>query len=160
MKTLLTLIALTFTMMAAFAEEVDGIPRWLLLGDDDDLKQAFTESEQVVLVCLYATTLEEVRPPFAMVVHHATVVKSLKGDLEIGEKIEIAFHTDSLPESAEEREPFIRREEERDKGDLTFIFLFGGKRPRFDADFTGVPDYSKEMADFLDALVAEPAKAE
>lgn len=160
MKTLLALIAFTCSTMAAFAEEGDGAPRWFLLGDDNRLKQTFSEAKQVALVCIYSTTLEDVRPPFALVVHHATVVRSLKGGLKIGEKIEIVFATDSLPKSDEERETFVRQAHDAAEGDLRFAFLSGGTKPRFETEFLYVPDYSEDMANFLDALVAEPAKDE
>ena len=51
-------------------------PRWGFLGDDGALEAAFDEAKGVVFVCVFETELRDVRPPFAEVVYHATVIES------------------------------------------------------------------------------------
>ncbi|WP_411825562.1 hypothetical protein [Luteolibacter sp. AS25] len=155
------LIAVIFTCISAvcLANEDGEEPKWSFLGDDDGLRYYFGEAQQVILLCIVATDLEDIRPPFATVVHRATVVRSLKGDLKIGDKIEVTFATDSLPTNKEDREKFIMRAHESAQGDLRFAFLSEGEKPRFSTEFLFVPKYTSEMAVFLDSI-KEPQKRE
>ncbi len=136
----------------------DQAPRWLHLGDDADLKKTFQEAEQVVVICIFKTVLEEVDPPFATVVHNATVVRSLKGNLKVGDKIEVAFRTDSLPGDEAERAKFVAKADESAAGDLRFGFIFGHKGKRHEVEWLDLPDYSKAMDDFLTPMAAGSGK--
>ncbi len=128
-------------------------PRWLFLGDDDGLIATYNDAAAVVSVCIYATDLEDVEPPFATVVHNVTVVRCLKGGISIGSKIEIVYKTDSLPASDFDRRNFIEEANLSAEGDLRFAFLREAKGKRFFIEFLDLPDYSDEMSFFLEALI-------
>ena len=105
-------------------------PRWGFLGGDDALEMTFDEGVGVVFVCVFKTELRDVRPPFALVVYHATVIESYKGDFKVGEKIEIRFGTDSLPLDEDERREFVKKSNQRNQGALKFAFLHGGNEDK------------------------------
>ena len=134
-------------------------PRWGFLGDDGALEAAFDEAKGVVFVCVFETELRDVRPPFAEVVYHAAVIESHKGKLKVGEKIEISFRTDSLPQAEGERRKFVEKADKRSKGSLKFAFLHGGEKGAYFCEFMDVPTYSKEMQDFLRKLQSRPLKS-
>lgn len=148
------LIHITLTLTSS-GDEDSKPPRWLLLGDDAALKQTYAESADIFLACIYETTLEEIRVPFATVVHKATVVRVLKGDTKIGDKVELAFATDSLPYNAKEREQYIEKANTRARGSLRFVFPYGRKKMRFLAEFLDIPEYSEELSDFLNSLASK-----
>ncbi len=124
-------------------------PRWGFLGDDDSLASTFNDAKNVVLVCVYETELRDVKPPFAEVVHFATVIESQKGELKMGEKIQIGFKTDSLPVDEEEQQDFVQKANTSSKGSLKFAFLHGEEAGVHFCDFLDVPNYTKEMHEFL-----------
>lgn len=142
----------------------DVAPRWFFLGEDDALRGTYHEAKQVVMICIFETTLENIRPPFAKVIHHATVTRSLKGDLRIGDKIEIEFSTDSLPRDDVERAKFTEKVNKKSKGSLRFAFLFdevkGGEPKRFWTEFLYLPKYNQEMSEFLGGIAPEIPKGE
>ena len=133
-------------------------PRWGFLGDDEALETTFDDAQSVVFVCIFKTELRDVRPPFAEVVYHATVVESHKGKLKIGEKIQINFRTDSLPSDQDERRKFVAKADKSSKGALKFAFLHGGADGAYSCEFMDVPRYSEEMQNFLRKLQSRPQK--
>ena len=173
MKTILVaLVATTLSLWSGVAGEDittlptgDKAPRWFFLGEDDDLKRTYRQAKRVAMICIFETALEDVRPPFAKVVHRATVVETLKGGLKIGEKIEIALSTDSLPMDEIERAKFIAKADQAAKGSLRYAFLQGdkleGKRnKRFGTEFLYLPKYTEEMSDFLGQISVENGSAQ
>ena len=102
-------------------------PRWGFLGDDEGLKATYNDAKRVVFVCIFETELRDVRPPFADVVYHATVIETYKGELKVGDRIQISFRTDSLPADEDERRKFVEKADKNNKGSLKFAFLHGGK---------------------------------
>ncbi len=127
-------------------------PRWGFLGEDEGLEQTYRDAMSVVFVCVFATELRDVRPPFAKVVYHATVIESYKGELQIGEKIQICFYTDSLPLDEAKRQEFVENANKKNKGSLKFAFLHGGKEGSYSCEFMDVPKYTVEMREFLEQL--------
>jgi hypothetical protein len=114
-------------------------------------------------MCVYDIQLEDVNPPFATIVHYATVTKSLKGDLRIGEKIEVGFPADNLPRDKNMRTEFVANANKQLKGSLRFGFLSDAGqdldgRKRFSAWFVDVPEYDPDMEKFLQSVA--PGKGE
>ena len=136
----------------------DVAPRWGFLGDDKGLTSTFNDAHSVVLVCVFDTELRNVKPPFADVVFHATVVGLHKGDLKIGDKIKINFSTDSLEGDAEARRKFVEAANNKNKGALKFAFLHGGKDGAYSCDWVDLPDYQIEMQKFLKTLERKSEK--
>ncbi len=122
--------------------------RWGFLGDDESLKETIDECGQVLLVCVYETSLEAVKPPFAEVVLRATVVQAVKGSHEIGDRIAIRFKTDSLPPDDAERAKFIDAAAIQNLGALKMAFLAGTRAPEYDCDWLDVPAFKPEMLEF------------
>lgn len=150
---------MVFQLLAgAILPAMDAAPRWGCLGDDKSLTATFDAAQNVVLVCIFDTELRDVRPPFAEVVYHATVIESHKGALKIGEKIRISFPTDSLPAGEDERRKFVENANSRNKGALRFAFLHEGADGNYSCEWCDVPLYQKEMRDFLRQLQGAPAK--
>ena len=172
MQLILTLILIVSSVSLAFAKDDIQAPKWLLLGDDKDLKQTFEEAKQVAVIVITSTALEDIRPPLVKVVHHATVISSHKGNLWMGEKIEIAFMSDSLPMDAEKRKAFIKQANDSMNGELRTVFLYQdkasqvrlahhrkNKTPRFNAEFLDLPVYSDNMHKFLCKITEEQKRA-
>ncbi|MCW1923068.1 hypothetical protein OKA05_10930 [Luteolibacter arcticus] len=134
--------------------------RWGFLGSDESLVATFDDAKHVGFVCVTEVELRDVKPPFAKVVYHATVIECHKGKLEVGAKIQISFSTDSLPIDDGERLKFVEEANKKNKGELKFAFLRGGEEGAYGCDFTEVPTYSKEMQDFLRKLQIRPVKRE
>lgn len=124
-------------------------PRWGFLGDNEGLEATYNDAERVVLVCVYETELRDVRPPFAEVVYHTTVIETYKGELKVGGRIQISFRTDSLPAGDDERRKFVKKANKNNKGSLKFAFLHGRNDGAFSCELMDVPRYSKEMQEFL-----------
>ncbi len=147
-----------FVAAASEVEEAESPPKWGFLGDDESLRETFHDTDEVLLVCIYGTELKEVRPPFARVVHFATVIKSLKGVSELGDKIEIQFMTDSLPLEEEERTEFVETANRSVEGDLRFVFGEISGEGRITTEFLFVPKFSSDLDGFLNRLAAKPAE--
>ena len=129
-------------------EESDGAPRWKFLGDDDSLTETIKESDHVLLICIFQTSLERINPPFAEVVFRATVVQAVKGTHKLGDKISISFHTDSLPVDEAERNKFIEGEAAKYLGALRMAFLNGDKPNEYVCEWLDVPAFDPEMLAF------------
>ena len=129
-------------------QKLDGAPRWTFLGDDDALRHTIKEVEQVVLVCVYQTSLNQVNPPFAEVVLRTTVVQTIKGGHAIGDKVAIRFMTDSLPSDAKERHKFIQDIANKNLGSLKIAFLMGDKMDDYLTEWLYVPDFDPDMLAF------------
>jgi hypothetical protein len=128
--------------------ESDGAPRWKFLGDDASLRETIKESAHVLLICVYQTSLERVKPPFAEVVLRATVVQVVKGAHKLGDRISISFHTDSLPEDEGERTTFIDGAAIKNLGALKMAFLDGDKANEYGCEWLDVPAFDPEMLAF------------
>lgn len=96
--TLHVILRVSFVTLAALGALTSaGPPQWGWLGGEDDVAELCSESTNVVLVCIVDTELvyevgaRKLKPPFAKVLHHATVVQSHKGALKIGDRIEIGY---------------------------------------------------------------------
>lgn len=133
-------------------------PRWGFLGDDESLKETIDECGQVVLVCVYQTSLEDVRPPFADVVLRATVIQTVKGTHQIGDRIAIRFGTDSLPKDDAERAKFIEEAAIENLGALKMAFLPGAKSDQYDCDWLDTPKFKPEMLEFTTQHLTAPKK--
>jgi hypothetical protein len=133
------------------AEETpaDAAPRWLFLGDDADLKRTIAESDHVLLVCVYQTALENVKPPFAEVVLSGTAVESLKGTHATGDKITLRFPSDSLPAKEDKRAQFIDAAAKKNLGSLKLAFLRGEKSAAHSCEWLDLAPYSPELIDFV-----------
>jgi hypothetical protein len=123
-------------------------PRWGFLGDDSSLRETIKESGQVILVCVYQTSLNDVRPPFAEVVFEATVVQVIKGKHKMGDRISIRFRTDSLPHDEAERAKFIEGAAAKNIGSLRIAFLPGALTKDYDCEWLEVPAFDHEMLAF------------
>ena len=136
--------------LQALADKVgaleDGPPRWRFLGDDEALTSTFDDAENVVLLCQIDTELERVKPPFAEVIYHGTVVETLKGDLQVGQKIKVGFATDGLPVDPLEREKFVESRNRSSKGALRFVFLDPPKDGVYGCDWTQGPLVRRGLA--------------
>jgi hypothetical protein len=89
-----------------------------------------------------------VKPPFAEIVLRATVVQAVKGAHQLGDRISIRFHTDSLPEDEAERAKFIDAAEARNLGSLKMAFLAGDKANDYGCEWLDVPAFDPEMLAF------------
>lgn len=142
-----------------------GDPKWGWIGGDEDVAATFVRSKKVALVCIVDTEVlpevdgRKLRPPFAMIVHHATVVSSLRGDLRIGDKIKVGYVTDSLPVDDAKRVLFIRKANEKHKGVLKYVFLGDDAvgDAKYGIEWIEFPDYSPELGQFLSKLASADA---
>ena len=130
-------------------QQQDAAPRWLLLGEDADLRRTIAESDHVLLVCVYQTALENVKPPFAEVVLSATTVESFKGAHATGEKITLRIHSDSLPSQEDKRAQFIEAAAKKNLGSLKLAFLRGEKSAAHSCEWLDLAPYSPELIDFV-----------
>jgi hypothetical protein len=126
----------------------DAAPRWSFLGDDDALLETIEDSGQILLACVFQTSLHDVKPPFAKVALRATVVQVVKGDHKQGEKITISFVTDSLPLDEPARAKFIEEAAAGNPGSLKLAFLPGAKSARYEVEWLDVPDFEPDMLEF------------
>ena len=129
-------------------EASDGAPRWGFLGDDDGLRKTISEAGQVLLVCVYQISLDQVKPPFAQVVFRATVVQTVKGTHRMGDRISIRFMTDSLPGDETERAKFNEDATARNLGSLKMAFLQGAKADEYGCEWLDVPSFDPDMLNF------------
>jgi hypothetical protein len=129
-------------------EKPDAAPRWTFLGDDDALRHTIKEAGQVVLICVYQTSLGQVNPPFAEVVLRATVVQTIKGAHAVGDKIAIRFKTDSLPADEKKRDKFIDDVANKNLGSLKMAFLTGDKMDDYTTEWLYVPNFDPDMLAF------------
>jgi hypothetical protein len=127
----------------------DAAPRWLFLGEDADLQRTIAECDHVLLVCVYQTALENVKPPFAEVVLSATTVESLKGTHATGDKISLRFYSDSLPSEEDKRAQFIEAAAKKNLGSLKLAFLRGEKSATHSCEWLDLAPYSPELIDFV-----------
>lgn len=130
------------------SKKLDAAPRWTFLGDDDTLRHTIKEVQQVVLVCVYQTSLNQVNPPFAEVVLRTTVVQTIKGGHAIGDKIAIRFMTDSLPADEKKRDKFIDDVAKKNLGSLKMAFLTGDKTDDYTTEWLYVPNFDPDMLAF------------
>ena len=142
----------------AAAPDPEAPLRWGFLGDDEGLTKTINESGQVLLVCVYQTSLEDVNPPFAEVVLRATVVRTVKGSHQISDRIVIRFRTDSLPQDDAERSRFTEEAAFKNLGTLNMAFLPGAKSEEYDCDWLDVPAFKPEMLDFTTKHLAAAKK--
>jgi len=150
--------------LIVFSEEVappdsESPPRWGFLGDDESLKEIIDECGQVLLVCVYQTSLEDVKPPFADVVLRATVIQAVKVTHQIGDRIAIRLGTDSLPKDDTERAKFIEEAAAQNLGALKMAFLPGAKSDKYDCDWLDTPKFNPEMLGFATKHLAAAKKA-
>ncbi len=146
-------VAAAFHPLAALSEEpaapdAESPQRWGILGDDESLKETIDDCGQVLLVCVYQTSLKDVNPPFADVVLRATVVQAVKGTHQIGDRIAIRFKTDSLPLDDAARAKFIEAAAVKNLGSLKMAFLPGARTDDYDCDWLNVPAFKPEMLAF------------
>lgn len=127
---------------------------WGFLGDDENLGKIIEGCGQVLLICVYQTSLEDVSPPFATVVLRATVVQAVKGTHRIGDRIVIRFGTDSLPQDNTERARFIEAAAVRNLGALKMAFLPRALANEYECDWLDVPAFKPEMLEFTTKLRA------
>ena len=149
----IVLLCLLFCILALEAEE--SAPRWGLLGDDEGLKYKFDSCESVFLVCVTSVQLEDIKPPFAMVVQNCTVIKACKGQAEVGGRIQIRFPTDSLPIDSKKRDEFVEKASKKNEGELKFAFLYGqdeGEGGRYFTEWCNFGKYSEELDGAVDTL--------
>jgi hypothetical protein len=145
--------AATFRPLAVRSDEAAALdpeapPRWGFLGDDEGLTRTIDACGQVLLICVYETTLEDVKPPFAGVVLRATVVQAVKGTHKTGDRIVIRFHTDSLPLDDAARAKFIEAAAVKNLGSLKMAFLPGARADEYECDWLDIPSFKPEMLDF------------
>jgi len=126
----------------------DAAPRWMFLGDDDSLRYTIREAGQVLLVCVFQTSLDHVNPPFAEVVLSATVVQAVKGTHKIGDRITIRFKTDSLPADEDARAKFIENAAANNLGSLKMAFLQGARSDDYVSEWLYVPAFDPAMLAF------------
>lgn len=129
-------------------EKPETAPRWGLLGDDSALRETIREAGQVLFICVYETTLDNVKPPFAEVILRATVVGSVKGTHTLGDKITLRFHTDSLPLDEAGRNKFIETAAAKNLGSLKMAFLRGAKADDYQCEWLDLPAFDPEMLAF------------
>ncbi len=146
--------------LEALAEKVGRVrmaaPRWVFAGDDESLMDSFDDAKGVVMVCVTDTELQDVKPPFATVIYHGTVVEALKGSLKTGQGIKFSIHTDSLPKDEAKRKAFVAERRETARGSLRFAFLFEERDGIYRSDWTLVPRYEQQMHRFLKRLAERP----
>ncbi|MDB6134834.1 MAG: hypothetical protein JWM59_3077 [Verrucomicrobiales bacterium] len=130
------------------AAATDASPRWKFLGDDDRFRETIREAAQVLLICIYQTSLDLVKPPFAEVVLRATVVQCVKGNHSLGDRITIRFYTDSLPVDEDKRIKFTEDAATRNLGSLKIAFLQGDKVNDYSCEWVDVPAFDAEMLAF------------
>jgi len=129
-------------------EPSDAAPRWGFLGDDAALRGTIKEAGQVLLVCVFQTSLDRVDPPFAGVVLRATVVQVVKGNHTLGDKITISFATDSLPLDEPARAKFIEAAAAKNLGSLKLAFLPGKRSDDYEIEWLDVPAFEPDMLEF------------
>jgi len=129
-------------------ESSDAAPRWKFLGDDDALRETIKEAGQVLLVCVFQTSLDRVKPPFSDVVLRATVVQTVKGTHTLGDRITIRFNTDSLPIDEAARAKFIEDVAAKNLGSLKLAFLRGARSDDYGSEWLYVPAYDPDMPAF------------
>jgi hypothetical protein len=138
--------------LAAYSKDAepdkDSAPRWGFLGDDDSLRATIKECSQVLLLCIYQTTLEEVKPPFATVVLKGTVIQAVKGTYKLGDKITLRFNTDSLPKEEADRAKFVEAAAAKNLGALKIAFLTGQQGVDYSCEWLDVPAYDADMLAF------------
>lgn len=130
-------------------DAADGAPRWKFLGDDDALRKTISEAGQIVLVCVFGTSLDHIKPPFAEVALRSTVVQVVKGTHSIGDKIVIRFPTDSLPAEDAARKKFIEDADARNLGSLKLAFLQGNQSGDYPCEWLDVAAFDPDMLAFV-----------
>lgn len=126
----------------------DAAPRWKFLGDDGALRHTIKEVQQVVLVCVYQTLVNQASRSVSEVVLRATVVQTIKGAHAVGDKITIRFMTDSLPADEKERDKFIDDVANKNMGSLKMAFLMGDKTDDYTTEWLYVPNFDPDMLAF------------
>lgn len=129
-------------------KKLDAAPRWKFLGDDGALRHTIREVQQVVLVCVYQTSLNQVSRSVSEVVLRATVAQTIKGTHAVGDKITIRFMTDSLPSDEKKRDKFINDVANKNLGLLKMAFLMGDKMGDYLTEWLYVPDFDPDMLAF------------
>jgi hypothetical protein len=142
-------------------------PKWGFLGGDDDVAGLCSESTNVVLICIVDTELvyevgsRKLKPPFAQVIHHATVVQSHKGALKVGDRIKIGYVTDRLPMEESKRSGFIEAANKKAKGSLKYAFLGSGEGGEYFCEWLNLADYSEGLGRVIASKSPKiPTKAE
>ncbi len=138
--------------LAAYSKDAEptkgSAPRWGLLGNDDSLRETIKECNQVLLLCIYQTTIEDIKPPFATVVFRGTIVQAVKGTHKLGDKITLRFPTDSLSIEETDRIKFIEGADAKNLGALKMAFLRGQQTMNYSCEWLDVPTYDADMLDF------------
>lgn len=129
-------------------DQSDEAPRWTFLGDDDSLRDTIKEAGQILLVCVFQTSLDRVKPPFAEVVLRATVVQTVKGTHKMGDRVTIRFSTDSLPADEVARAKFIQDAAAKNLGSLKMAFLRGAQSDDYVSEWLDVPAFDPAMLAF------------
>ena len=127
----------------------DSALRWGFLGDDNALRGTIEEAGQILVVCVFQTSLDRVRPPFAEVVLRATVVQIVKGTHTMGDKITMRFTTDSLPVDEPARAKFIEDAAARNLGSLKLAFLPGKRADAYEIQWLDAPAFDPDMLKFV-----------
>ena len=134
---------------AGAKEPSDAAPRWTFLGEDDGLRATVKDAGQVLVVCIFQTSLDRVKPPIAEVVLRATVVQTVKGTHKVGDKITVRFSTDSLPVYDEGARPkFIEKAAAANLGSLKMAFLQGARSDEYVSEWLFVPNFDPAMLAF------------
>ena len=153
----LTMIACITTV--AFAAEPSQLEPWEVVRGE--MTRSLTEAEEVVVVCTYDVTVEaDPTPGVFTLVHHATVTRSFKGSLMVGDRVLIGIPTDSLPANGSGQKKALDAIAADARGSLKFAFLSGGKSTRFDTNFRHFWNYRAEYAALLDELAAQDGAAQ
>lgn len=139
--------------IATAKESPKGAPRWEFLGEDEALRQTIREAGQILVICVFETSLAQIKPPFAEVVLRATVVQTVKGTHTPGEKITIRFLTDSLPADEAARAKFVKDANAKNLGSLKLAFLRGKKSDDYQCEYLDLPAFDPEMLDFVSKQV-------
>lgn len=133
--------------------ELSNRPRWGVLGEDTNLDMTIAEADHVVVLRINRFRLENVKPPFAVLVHSAIVSEVLKGPLSPGDEIEVDFPTDMVPADEAARKQWM----EKIEGDTFRIaFLRGKKDGRFETEWLYLPTHSDEMHFYLSQELRPP----
>jgi len=141
-------ISVFWQATASAKDPSDAEPRWTFLGDDDSLRETIREAGQVLLICVYQTSLDRVKPPFADVVLRATVVQTVKGPHKMGDRIIIRFSTDSLPADEAARAKFVEDAAAKNLGSLKMAFLQGVRSDDYVSEWLYVPSFDPDMLAF------------
>lgn len=154
MKLFLIWLIISSCALAQIASELEiqnGIPKWLVLGDDNDLQSLYSEKSHVLLVCVYDIEITNKILRRYEVSLKCTVVKSYKGSVITGEKIKVTYETDAIPQDYKSRTNYLAELRSKINGDLLIAFLMKEENSYFTQSIY-LPKYTKSMSEFIHNL--------